>query len=309
MSERRVVLTLDLPGQRLDKALANSLPELSRVQCQRLIQEGRVMISGAPAKASLRLTGGEQVVVNIPVARETGLVAEDIALDIRYENDDLIVVNKPAGMIVHPAAGHERGTLVNAVLAHCPDLLGIGGDKRPGIVHRLDKDTSGLILVAKNDQAMRHLQRQFKQRTVRKVYLALVEGHFSTGEALIDAPIGRDQRNRKKMAVIPPNSPAQSRPAQTRVKLLDYYGSYSLMECLPQTGRTHQIRVHLAFTGHPIVGDLVYGRRKQHLELDRQFLHAAELTFQRPGDDATLTVRAELPSDLQRVLDALLKGS
>jgi 23S rRNA pseudouridine1911/1915/1917 synthase len=309
MSDRRVVLTLSQPGQRLDKALAESLPELSRVQCQRLIKDGRVLIAGVPARASLRLAGGEQVVVMIPAARETGLAAEEIALDIRYEDDDLIAINKPAGMVVHPAAGHERGTLVNAVLAHCPDLPGISGERRPGIVHRLDKDTSGIILVAKNDRAMRHLQRQFKQHLVRKVYLALVEGHFSMGQALIDAPIGRDPRNRQRMAVIPPNSPAQSRPAQTRVKLLDYYGFHSLLECSPQTGRTHQIRVHLAFAGHPIVGDLIYGRRKQQLELNRQFLHAVELTFQRPGDDQTMTVKAELPPELRRVLDSLLKGS
>jgi 23S rRNA pseudouridine1911/1915/1917 synthase len=208
-------------------------------------------------------------------------------------------------MVVHPSAGHETGTLVNAVLAHCPDLLGIGGQRRPGIVHRLDKDTSGLILVAKNDQALHHLQGQFKKRTVEKVYQALGEGHFRAGEALIDAPIGRDPRNRKKMTVIPSNASAQSRPAQTKVRLLNFYDDFSLLECWPLTGRTHQIRVHLAFAGYPIVGDLIYGRRKQRLSLDRHFLHAAGLTFKRPSDGQELTFRIELPEELEELLRQL----
>ncbi|MCI0395579.1 MAG: RluA family pseudouridine synthase [Chloroflexi bacterium] len=300
---RHLVLTLERPGERLDKALAEALPELSRAQCQRLIKEGLVTLAGRPARASYRLEGHERVAVVIPPPKETDLAPEPIPLDIRYEDEDMILVNKPAGMVVHPAAGHPQGTLVNAILAHCPDLAGVGGEKRPGIVHRLDKDTSGLLLVAKNDQAMRYLQAQFKRRTVTKIYLALVEGRFGQAEVLIDAPIGRDPHNRKKMAVIPPNNSATARPAQTRVRLLGYYGDFSLVECRPLTGRTHQIRVHLAFAGYPIAGDLVYGRRKQRLDLDRHFLHAAELTFKRPSDGRELTFKAELPRELQRLLD------
>ncbi len=306
MSSRRLVLTLDKPGERLDKGLAESLPELSRAQLQRLIREGYVSLGGRAVKASQRLEGGEQVVVLLPELEETGLVAEPIPLDILYEDSDLLVVNKPAGMVVHPAAGHETGTLVNAVLAHCPELPGVGGERRPGVVHRLDKDTSGLILVAKNDQALWYLQRQFKKREVGKVYLALVDGRLSQKEALIDAPIGRDPRNRKKMAVIPPGSSASARPAQTDVAIVEFYGDYTLLECRPLTGRTHQIRVHLAFAGYPIVGDLVYGRRKQRLPLNRQFLHAAELSFRRPSDERQLTLRASLPADLQAVLEDLV---
>lgn len=307
MNEGELVVTLEQAGERLDKALAEKLPAFSRAQIQKLIRDGQVRMGGTAVKGSLRLVGGERVAVTIPPVEETDLIAQAIPLDILYEDADLILVNKAAGMVVHPAAGHESGTLVNAILAHCPDLPGIGGEKRPGIVHRLDKETSGLILVAKNDTALRHLQAQFKKRTVEKVYLALCEGHFQAAEALIDAPIGRDPRNRKRMAVIPPNASAQSRPAQTRVSVVDYYGNYSLLECRPLTGRTHQIRVHLAFAGHPIVGDEVYGRRKQTLPLSRHFLHAAGLTFKRPSDGREMTFRAELPQELKAVLEALSK--
>jgi 23S rRNA pseudouridine1911/1915/1917 synthase len=306
MNEGELVVTLEQVGERLDKALAAKLPAFSRAQIQKMIREGQVRMGGAAVKGSLRLMGGERVAVSIPPVEETDLVAQPIPLDILYEDDDLILVNKAAGMVVHPAAGHESGTLVNAVLAHCPDLPGIGGERRPGIVHRLDKETSGLILVAKNDNALRFLQAQFKKRTVEKVYLALCEGHFRAGEALIDAPIGRDPRNRKRMAVIPPNASAQSRPAQTRVSVVDYYGpNHSLLECRPLTGRTHQIRVHLAFAGHPIVGDEVYGRRKQTIALSRHFLHAAGLTFMRPSDGREMSFRVELPEELRAILEKL----
>lgn len=307
MNEGALVLTLEQPGERLDKALAEKLPAFSRAQVQRLIQDGRVRMGGTAVKASLRLAGGEQVVVEIPPVEETDLVPQPIPLDIVYEDNDMIVVNKPAGMVVHPAAGHPSGTLVNAVLAHCPDLSGIGGERRPGIVHRLDKDTSGLILVAKNDRALRYLQAQFKKRTVEKVYLALCEGHFHSAEALIDAPIGRDPTNRKRMAVIPPNASDKARPAQTKVKVLDYYGDYSLLECRPLTGRTHQIRVHLAFAGYPVVGDPIYGRRRQPLLPARHFLHAAGLTIKRPSDGRKMTFQTELPEELKDLL-VILKG-
>jgi 23S rRNA pseudouridine1911/1915/1917 synthase len=280
------------------------MPELSRAQWQQLIKEGLVTLDGRPIKASLRLEGGEQIVATLPDVAETELIAEAIPLDIRYEDKDLLLINKPAGMVVHPAAGHNQGTVVNAILAHCPDLEGIGGEKRPGIVHRLDKETSGLILVAKNDQALRHLQAQFKTRRVDKVYVALVEGQIQPPAALIDAPIGRDLRQRKKMSVIT-NPSARARAAQTSYKTLTSYHDYTLLECRPHTGRTHQIRVHLAYIGYPIAGDTVYGRRKQRLPLKRHFLHAAELTFRRPSDNQELTFRAELPPELQAILQQL----
>jgi 23S rRNA pseudouridine1911/1915/1917 synthase len=299
-------VTLHAPGERLDRALTEAMPDWSRAQWQRLIKEGQVVIGGRPVtRGSYRLADGEVVTVTLPEVAETELVAEAIPLDVRYEDENLLVINKPAGMVVHPAAGHERGTLVNAILAHCPDLPGVGGEKRPGIVHRLDKETSGLIIVAKNDATLRGLQSQFKRRTVQKVYLALVEGVMQPAQALIDAPIGRDPKQRKRMAVIPPGSSAQSRPAQTKYQVKRFYEDFTLVECHPLTGRTHQIRVHLAFAGYPIVGDTVYGRRKQLIPLKRHFLHAAELTFKRPADEVELTFRAELPAELERVLAKL----
>lgn len=296
--------TLDSPGERLDKALSVAMPDLSRAQWQKLLKDGSVLVNGRSAKASLVLAGGEQIQANIPAPVETELLPEAIPLDIRYEDDDILLINKPAGMVVHPAAGHTQGTLVNAVLAHCPNLPGVGGEKRPGIVHRLDKETSGLMLVAKNDKALRFLQTQFKKRTIQKVYLALVEGHVQPPEAIIDAPIGRDPRQRKRMSVITSGS-AHSRPSQTHYQTSGYYGDFTLLTCKPLTGRTHQIRVHLAYINYPIVGDTVYGRRKQRVSLNRHFLHAAELTFKRPSDHQLLTFKAELPPELQTILEKL----
>ncbi|MCL4872120.1 MAG: RluA family pseudouridine synthase [Anaerolineae bacterium] len=304
MSRQTITVSLDNEGARLDRALAEALPDLSRTQIQKLIKEGEVRLGGQPVKASLRLERPETITVILPEIVATELKPEAIPLDIRYEDEDILLVNKPAGMVVHPAFGHDTGTLVHAVLAHCPDLPGIGGEKRPGIVHRLDKDTSGLMLVAKNDLALRFLQKQFKERTVEKLYLALVEGDIQPPAALIDAPIGRDPRQRKKMAVIRSQS-FVSRPAQTSYQLITSYGDYSLVECRPHTGRTHQIRVHLAFVGYPLVGDTVYGRRKQTLPLGRHFLHAAALSFLRPSDQQPLTFKAELPDDLQVILNQL----
>jgi 23S rRNA pseudouridine1911/1915/1917 synthase len=305
MSGTRQTLTLTDVGQRIDIALAAAYPDLSRAQWQRLIKEGAVQVDGRPVKASFRLEAITPVVAHLPEVTETELLPEAIPLDIRYEDDDFLVVNKPAGMVVHPAAGHEQGTLVNAVLAHCPDLPGIGGEKRPGIVHRLDKETSGLIIVAKHDKALRHLQKQFKARSVTKSYLALVAGHIQPPQATIDAPIGRDPRQRKRMAVIRRGSSARSRESQTVYALLRSYDEFSLVECQPLTGRTHQIRVHLAFAGYPIVGDTVYGPRKPRLPLRRHFLHAAKLVIQRPSDNQPLILEAELPAELQAILHQL----
>jgi 23S rRNA pseudouridine1911/1915/1917 synthase len=302
---KQLELTLEAAGERIDKALAEAHADLSRSQWQQLIADGLVTIEGQAVKASLRLDGGERVVAMLPDVEESDLLAQDIPLDILFEDADFLAINKPAGMVVHPAPGHERGTLVNAVLGYCDDLQGVGGERRPGIVHRLDKETSGLILVAKNDLALRHLQRQFKRRTVKKTYLALVEGHIQPPQALIDAPIGRDPHHRQRMAVIAPGSSARSRPAQTEYKLLELCAAFSLLECYPRTGRTHQIRVHLAFAGYPIVGDETYGRRKQQLALERHFLHASELTFRRPADDQEMTLRAPLPRALESMLERL----
>ncbi|MBX3055405.1 MAG: RluA family pseudouridine synthase [Anaerolineae bacterium] len=308
MTDHQVDLTLDLPGERLDRALVQVLPQLSRTAVQKLIKEGQVLVDGRVAKASQQLEGGEQVQVTLPEPVNTDLVPDDIPLDIRYEDDDLLVVNKPAGMVVHPGTGHYRGTLVNAVLAHCPDVLGVGYEKRPGIVHRLDKYTSGLIVVAKNDRAIHVIQSQFKRRTVDKRYLALVEGRLNPPEALIDAPIGRNKQERKKMAVIPLHQSATSRPAQTRYRTLTNYDGYTLVECHPLTGRTHQIRVHMAYIGFPIVGDNVYGRARMRTSLGRHFLHAAYIAFKRPSDYQEIICEAELPPELTAYLEKLVTG-
>ena len=308
MNDRQIDLTLTAPGERLDKSLTDALPQMSRAQLQRLIKEGQVLVNGRPAKASQRLDGDEQVRINLPEPVDVGLIPWDTPLDIRYEDDDILLVNKPPRMVVHPSSSHEQDTLVNAVLAYCPTLPVIGSEKRPGIVHRLDKDTSGLIIVAKNEGALRAMQAQFKKRTVEKVYLALVFGQIQPAEALIDAPLGRDPRSRKKMSVIPPGSSRslRARPAQTGYKTVMTFDDYTLVECYPRTGRTHQIRVHLAYVGHPIVGDRIYGRRKQPFPgLKRHFLHATVLTFKRPSDGLELIIRAELPSELQRILNLL----
>lgn len=304
---KTIALWLELPGERLDRALAEVMPELSRVQWQRLIRDGLVTAEGQPLKASFRLPEQLEVVVILPDIVEPAIVSEEIPLDIRYEDSDIIIINKPAGMVVHPSAGHEQGTLVNALLAYCPDLAGVGGERRPGIVHRLDKDTSGLILVAKHDRALWHLQNQFRARTVTKQYLALVEGNIQPPAALVDAPIGRDLHDRIKMAVFPPSAVERglARPAQTRYQAQTSYGDYTLVECYPRTGRKHQIRVHLSYVGYPIVGDRIYGRRKQRLPLKRHFLHAARLTFKRPSDDKEITCEAELPEELAAVLKGI----
>lgn len=304
MSEK-IVLTLDYPGMRLDRALALAHPDLSRMAWQRLLKEKQVKVDGKLAKASMKLVGGEVVKAKLPEVVEIELVAEDIPLDIIYEDADCIVINKPAGMVVHPAVGHESGTLVNAVMHHCPDLAGIGGELRPGIVHRLDKDTSGLIVVAKNDAALRHLQAQFKERTVHKLYIALCDGDVSPEKALVDAPIGRDPKARKRMAVIGPRSSAQSREAQTQYEVVQRFESHTLVHCQLHTGRTHQIRVHMAYVGYPLVGDTIYGRRKQELLTWRHFLHAAELGIKLPSTNEETVFKAELPKGLSKVLEKL----
>ncbi len=299
-THRLITLTINEPGQRLDKFVAGAVPELSRMAAQRLIEAGRITVNGQANKPAYKLAAGDEIAVHIPPPEPVDIVPEQIPLDIVYEDADLLVVNKPAGLVVHPAAGHTSGTLVNAVLAHCPDLTGIGGQVRPGIVHRLDKDTSGLIIVAKHDAAHQALQCQFKSRTVAKVYLALVEGQLAPPRGIIDAPIGRDKQQRKRMAVTP-----DGRPAVTEYKTIEQFKQYTLVEAQPRTGRTHQIRVHFAWLKFPLAGDGVYGLRKQRLPLTRHFLHAHKLSFLLPSDESRKTFTAPLPPDLESVLAQL----
>ncbi len=307
--EKTIELRVSEGGQRLDKYVAQMVPDLSRSRAQKLIEEGLVMVNGGMAKSSYRVEVGDLVVVRIPPPEPIEVKPETIPLDIVYEDEDIIVVNKPAGMVVHPAYGHRTGTLVNAILAHCPDLAVTEGDFRPGIVHRLDKDTSGLIIVAKHDAARRHLQRQFKRREVKKVYVALLEGRLEPVRGVIEAPIGRDKKRRKRMAVL-----EGGREARTEYRVVEYFGGgaghrarpYTLVEAEPWTGRTHQVRVHFASIGHPLAGDPVYGFRKQRLSgLQRQFLHARTLGFRLPGSDEHIELTAELPDDLRGVLEEL----
>jgi 23S rRNA pseudouridine1911/1915/1917 synthase len=286
---------------RLDRLVAARLADLSRTAVQRLIDDGFVTLNGSICKASDKVRPGDVIVVRVPPPAPTELSAEDIPLTIMYEDDDVIVIDKPAGLVVHPAAGHDSGTLVNALLGYLPDLEGIGGEVRPGIVHRLDKDTSGLIVAAKNDRALQFLQEQFQARTIKKMYLALVEGIVEPREGVIDAPIGRSATDRKKMAVT-----REGRSARTRYRVRRIYRQpdLSLVEAYPETGRTHQIRVHFAWLKHPLVGDDVYGRQRSIVPNERHFLHAASLTLTLPNGE-THTFTSPLPADLQQVLDQL----
>jgi 23S rRNA pseudouridine1911/1915/1917 synthase len=259
-----------------------------------------VIVDGEPVrKPGLRLFGGEQIEVTIPPPVQTDLIPEPIPLDVVFENEDLLIVNKPAGMVVHPSWGHAGGTLVQAALAHAPDIEGVGGELRPGVVHRLDKDTSGLIILAKRDAAHQALQRQFKDRKVDKVYLALVDGKPPTPSGRIEAPIGRDPRHRQRMGIA---LPGKGREAVTSYRSVESFGEHTLLEVHPETGRTHQIRVHLAFLGCPVVGDTVYGRRKATLPVERQMLHAWRLTLALPGGCGERTFEAALPEDFAGTL-------
>ena len=303
VTERLATFNSAAVGERLDKLIAAELPELSRTQVQRLIDDGLVRVDGTVAlKANQRLDNPASVEVRIPPPGPSTHQAENIALDIIFENDDLLVINKPAGMVVHPAAGPAGGTLVNAVLGHDPQLEGVGDEQRPGIVHRLDKDTSGLILVAKNDVAHRELQRQFKAREVEKTYLALLDGHPPTETGRIEAAIGRDVRNRKRMAIV---SGTHGRAAVTEYKVRTTFEEHTLVEAHPLTGRTHQLRLHFAYLKCPIVGDLVYGRKTASVPLKRHFLHAAKLKFKLPGTAEFKTLEAPLPPELAKVLKRL----
>ena len=297
MVERRTVtVASDETGERLDRYLASRFQDLSRSRIQALIAGGGVEINGAAARPSHKTTAGDTISLTLPDVAPSPLTPESIPLRIVYEDSDLIVIDKPAGMVVHPAPGHAGGTLVNAVLAHAPDLSGIGGETRPGIVHRLDKETSGLIVVAKHDRAHRHLAAQLKDHHIDKRYVALVDGAPPSESGTIDAPIGRDPRRPQQMAAI-----SSGRPAITHFRLLRRYAKHTLLECKPVTGRTHQIRVHLASLGCPVVADRVYGRSRPTAPLERHFLHAARLTFTLPSGPER-TFESPLPEELERAL-------
>ena len=301
---RELTAATEHAGVRLD-AFLSADGALTRSQAARLIAEGRVRVNGKPAAKSARLSGGETVTVDVPQLRETALPPQDIPLDVVYEDDDVIVVNKPTGLVVHPAPGHPDGTLVNALLHHCGDSLsGIGGEKRPGIVHRIDRDTSGLIIAAKNDAAHLALSAQLKDHSLSRTYECLVTGNMKQDSGTVDAPIGRSSADRKKMAVVP-----TGRRAVTHWEVVARYPGVTHLRCRLETGRTHQIRVHMAYIGHPILGDTVYGAKKPVPGLTGQCLHAAGLRFVHPRTGEPVEVHCPLPPEFTAMLQKLQNKS
>jgi len=286
---------VDKSGIRLDKYVAEKCPDLSRARAQKLIGEGYIMVNDHVAKAALKLDAGDRVKVVIPPPPPSPLSPEAIPLKILYEDNDVLVIDKPAGLTTHPAPGHPSHTLLNAVLSHFPQLAEISDSLRPGIVHRLDKDTSGVMLIAKNSVAQANLIDQFKARSVKKSYLVLVKGRLTPERGAIEAPIGRDSHDRKRMAVV-----AKGREARTEYKVIKYIDSYTLLEVKPETGRTHQIRVHFAAIGYPVAGDAVYGVKSPYLS--RQFIHAYRLGFKLPSIGKYVEFESELPTDLEKAL-------
>jgi 23S rRNA pseudouridine1911/1915/1917 synthase len=296
-----LVVETDDEGLRLDRFAADKVADLSRSYAHQLIEDAHIRINGKDARPSSSVHAGDVITVVRPVARPTDLVAQSIPLNIVYEDDDVVVIDKAAGMVVHPAPGHPEGTLVNALLAHYPDIT-VGGDLRPGIVHRLDRDTSGLLVVARNDRARHILQEQQQARTMKKAYLAVVEGRFKESEGLIDAPIARHPTDRLRQAIVP-----NGRVARTHWKVLEDLGEYTLLEARLETGRTHQIRVHFAYKSRPVLGDPLYGPKKPRATfgLARQFLHAYRLGFALPSTDEWVEFESPLPDDLRAALEKL----
>lgn len=279
-------------GRRLDQFLAEALEELTRSAAQHLAEDGQVLLNGKPLKKNYKMGGSETIEVRLPDPEPIDAVPQNIPLDIAYEDDDLLVINKPKGMVVHPAPGNPDGTVVNAVLYHCGDSLsGIGGAFRPGIVHRIDKDTSGLLMIAKHDKAHLYLSEQLKDHTLARTYEAVVIGSLKEDRGTVDAPIGRSPKDRKKMAIVP-----DGRRAVTHYEVIARYPGYTHIRCKLETGRTHQIRVHMASLGHPIAGDQVYGPAKSKNDLQGQCLHARTLTFLHPSDGQPRLVESELPA-------------
>jgi len=292
-------------GLRVDSFLSSQLEELSRSQIQKLLEDGQVTLNGRPVKKNAKTNAGDEFDVTVPAPQEIGILPEDIPLDVVYEDSDVIVINKPKGLVVHPAAGHWSGTLVNALMFHCKDLSGINGALRPGIVHRIDMDTSGLLIVAKNDFAHQKLADQLKDHTLARTYEAIVCGNLREDSGTVNAPIGRHPIDRKRMTVTEKNS----REAVTHWEVIARYPGYTHLRLRLETGRTHQIRVHMSWQNHPILGDMVYGRKKPELGLDSQCLHARELTFLHPRTGMPVTVRCDLPDYFQTVLQKLSKMS
>lgn len=295
--------TLEDAGARLDSFLARSIENTSRSAAQQLIDDGRVTLRGKAVKSSYKVAENDEFSVELPeTVEDAGLEAQDIPLDVIYEDSDLIVVNKPKGLVVHPAPGHADGTLVNALMYHCGDSLsGVGGELRPGIVHRIDMETSGLLIAAKNDFAHRHLSDQLKDRSLSRVYETIVRGNIKDESGTIDAPIGRHPTDRKRMAVTQRNS----RNAVTHYEVIARYEGYTHLRCRLETGRTHQIRVHLAHIGHPVLGDMVYGMKKPELGLDSQCLHARRIKFIHPRTGEHIELESSLPEYFTAVLEKL----
>lgn len=288
-------------GTRLDSYLAEQLEGISRSYLQKLIGDQLILVNQKAVKANYKIKTGDQLLVQIPEAAPIAIQPEPMDLDIVYEDSDLLIVNKPVGLVVHPAHGHYSGTLVNGLLAHCTDLSGINGKMRPGIVHRIDKDTSGLLMIAKNDLAHQHLAEQLKEHSIKRAYYALVQGVISEPAGLVDAPIGRHEVDRKKMAVTFKNS----KEARTHYYVKERFARTTFIECRLETGRTHQIRVHMAYLGHPLVGDPLYGTRKNNLDFPGQALHAYALGFVHPRTGEELYFEAPLPEHFQTVLKTL----
>ena len=285
----------DKPGTRLDKYVCEKCPQLSRTYVQKLITDGYITVNDRKVKAGLKLNAGDKLTIIIPPAPPSPLSPEAIPLNIIYEDDDLLVIDKPAGLTIHPAPGHPSHTLVNALLSRFPDLPDTGDSLRPGIVHRLDKDTTGVMVVAKNSAAQANLMSQFKAHSVVKAYLALVKGHLTPENGVIEASIGRDPCNRKRMAVV-----TEGKEARTQYQVIKYIGGYTLLEVRPETGRTHQIRVHLSAISYPVVGDTTYGVKSAYVP--RQFIHASRLGFYLPSTGEYVEFTSELPPDLAQAL-------
>ena len=297
-----VVFTAEEKGQRLDVFVVERFPELSRSHVQKLIEQGNVLVDGSVRKANYKLRGGEAVQVTVPQAEPISVEPEDIPLDILYEDKDIIVVNKARGMVVHPASGVYSGTLVNALLFHCQDLSGINGEIRPGIVHRLDKDTSGVMVCAKNDTAHLDLAEQIRTKTAHRTYWAIVHGNIKEEAGIIKGDIGRHPTDRKKMAIVRENG----KPAVTHFKVLERFGEYTLVACQLETGRTHQIRVHMTSIGHPLINDPKYGPKKSSpFAINGQALHSLQLTLTHPVTKEEMTFTAPIPTDMEKILTGL----
>ena len=302
MAEESKQYTADKEGERLDVFLTRMEPELSRAHIQKIVAAGKAEVSGRARKSNYKLQAGEMVLLTIPAAQPVAILPEDIPLDVLYEDADIIVVNKPRGMVVHPATGVYSGTLVNALLFHCHDLSGINGEIRPGIVHRLDKDTSGVMVAAKNDAAHIDLAEQIRTKTAHRIYNAIVCGNIREEAGIIKGDIGRHPTDRKKMAIVHEHG----KPAVTHFRVLERFGDYTLVECRLETGRTHQIRVHMASIGHPVLGDPKYGPRKAcPFAIEGQALHSLSLSLTHPVTRERMTFTAPLPEDMANILKAL----